>query len=313
VRLALERSRGAHHAFEVLTDLLEHFGEPANHGGNDHIFLIADSNEAFVLEASGRYWAMLECGSTRAVVDAAMIRQDWRRLAPGLAGFAIERGWWQDDGNKLDFVRCLSDKSEQSTAAHKRWGHASLALAQQQGAIDHYFLRRMLADQETLNRDLSLLPKTATLACSFSVDLCKLEQPTLAWIAFGTPKVALYFPLPLVGDLPGGFAAGIPASPSIQQRFQDLHKLSQGKEKDRNRLTAALERLQTRFDQDAEEFVAKAHEAHLHGTPYPCASLATEMMHEHVDLFDKEHRVLLGAEEKFVRPMPVAEEMLFFA
>jgi hypothetical protein len=305
--------RGAHHAFEVLTDLLEHFGEPQDHGGNDHIFLIADADEAFVLEASGRYWAMLECGSTRAVTDAAMIRQDWRRLAPGLANFAIERDWWQDDGDKLDFVRCLSEKSAQNTAAHKRWGHASLALAQQQGAIDSYFLRRMLAEQETLNRDLSLLPKSTTLACSFLVDLCKLEQPTLAWLAFGTPKVAVYFPLSLIGDLPAAFAAGIPASPSIQQRVQDLQKLSQGKEKDLARLTAALEHLQTRFDQDAEDFLAKAHECHLHGKPHSCVQLATEMMHQHVELFDREYRVLLGVEEKFVQPPPVTEEILFFA
>ncbi|MSQ95242.1 MAG: hypothetical protein EXR98_11895 [Gemmataceae bacterium] len=214
VCLALQRSRGAHHAFEVLTDLLEHYGETPDHGANDHIFLIADGKEAFVLEASGRYWAMLECGSTRAVTDAAMIRQDWRRLAPGLVDFAAEKGWWTDDGTKLDFVRCVAEKNDPTTAAQKRWGHASLALVQQQGAIDLYFLRRMLADQETLNRELFLHARTAAHAGSFLVDLVKPEQPIVAWLAFGPPKIALFFPLCLVGELPAGFAEGTSESPS---------------------------------------------------------------------------------------------------
>ena len=52
-----------------------------------------DATEGFVLETAGHYWALLECRHSRAVTDAAMIRQDWRRLAPGLADCVIERGW----------------------------------------------------------------------------------------------------------------------------------------------------------------------------------------------------------------------------
>ena len=125
-------------------------------------------SEAFVLETCGRYWALLECGHTRVVTDAAMIRQDWRRLAPGLADCVIEKGWWQDDGSKIDFVRCLSENTDAAKNAQKRWGRASLALAQQQGAIDLHYLRHMLADHYVSNRDL--LAKT-TLASSFMIDL----------------------------------------------------------------------------------------------------------------------------------------------
>src|ERR1051325_10046564 len=77
VRLVLERCRSAHHGVEVLTDLLERHVLAA---GNDLIFLIADANEAFVLEASGHLWALLECGHLRVVTDAAMT--PWRRCAP---------------------------------------------------------------------------------------------------------------------------------------------------------------------------------------------------------------------------------------
>jgi hypothetical protein len=312
VRLALERSRGAHNAVEVLTDLLEHHGQNQTGGLNDHIFLIADAKEAFVLETADRYWALLECGHTRVITDAAMIRQDWRRLAPGLASFVIEKGWWHDDGSKIDFVRCLGESAENVVNPHRRWGHASLALAQQQGAIDSHFLRRMLAEHYAQNRDLLPGGKAMTLASSFLTDLHDTNEPTLAWIAFGPPKVALYFPLCLIGELPAAFAERIPAAPSIQERTQELQKLTHGK--DRTKLTAALERLQTKFDQDAEDFLAKAHDYAQHGKPYLVGQIATEMMHNHVLLFETEYRRLFGVEEHAPHRIPVAEEeVLFFA
>ena len=99
-----------------------------------------------------------------------MIRQDWRRLAPGLAHSVIEKGWWQDDGNKIDFVRSLGETSQRSRNAQKRWGRASLALSQQQGAIDLHFLRRMMGSHYTTNRDLVFGPNPTTLASSFLVE-----------------------------------------------------------------------------------------------------------------------------------------------
>ena len=48
--------------------------------------------------------------------------------------------------------------------------------------------------------------------------------------------------------MPAAFGEGTPAAPTIQQRTQELVKLAQGKEKDRNKLTLALERFtQTKF------------------------------------------------------------------
>jgi secernin len=305
VRLALERSRSALLAVEVLTDLLERFGP--RDGGGDYIYLIADAGEAFVLETSGRHWALLECGHTRVVTDAAMIRQDWRRLAPGFSDFVLKRGWWSDDGSKIDFVRCLAESGEQS-GAQKRWGRASLALAQQQGAIDLHFLRHMLSEHYSTCRDL--LPVAEPLAASFLVNLHRAETPTVAWIAFGTPKVAVHFPICMVGELPAAFGEG---ASTIQERTQELLKLAQGKEKDRNKLALALERLQTKFDQDADEFLLRAHDFLHHGKPYLISQLATEMMHHHVEHFEKEHCALFGIEQRGPHRNPATEELLFYA
>ena len=309
VRLALERCHGAYHAIEILTDLLEHHAPEA---GNDLIFLVADPREAFVLEASGRFWALLECGHSRVVTDTAMIRQDWRRLAPGLAQHVIEHGWWQDDGSKIDFVGCLSQANERSRNAQKRWGRASLALTQQQGAIDAHFLRRMMADHYAMNRELYSDPRSTTLACSFMTELPAANQPFVCWVSFGPPKVALHFPVSLAGEVPLAFCESLPEAASIEEQMRELLKLATGKEADRARLVQMLERLQTRFDQDAEELLARCHES-AHGRGSEVGALATEMMHAHAELFAKENRRLFGVDQPGAAKTEVEEEVLFFA
>src|SRR5262245_39007023 len=102
VRLALERSRTARQALELVTDLVTRHGQ-GDSARHDHIFLIADSHEAYVVEAAGSSWAWVECREVRAVSDVGLIRQDWQRLSPGLADHAFAHGWWPDDGSKLDF------------------------------------------------------------------------------------------------------------------------------------------------------------------------------------------------------------------
>ena len=169
----------------------------------------------------------------------------------------------------------------------------------------------MLGDHYTHNRDFLPDPRATTLAASFLIDLHKSEQPLLAWVAFGTPKTALYFPLCLIGQLPTGFAGGIPASPSIQQRTLEMRRAIQGK--DHGPVTSAIERMQTKFDQDAEDFLLKAHDYAQHGKPYLIGQIASEMMQSHADLFDKEYRRLLGLEEAAPQSVAETEEVLFYA
>lgn len=297
VRLALERGKSALLATEVITDLLERHGQ-----SGDHIFLIAGADEAYLLETCGRHWALLECGHLRVVTDAAMIRQDWRRLAPGLADHVIEQGWWRDDGSKIDFVRTLAETTEAARKAQKRWGHASLTLSQQNGAIDLHFLRRMLGDHYLASQDLFAAGRSTTLASSFLIDLHRSDAPVLAWFAFGTPRSAVHFPICLGAELPT-----IP----IEEHAQKLAKLAAGKE--RERVSALVERLQTRFDQDAEDLQARAHELAQHGKTGLVHQAASEMMHHHAEMFDHECRRLLGGPEKIPASAEVEEEVLFFA
>jgi hypothetical protein len=316
VRLALERSRSAHQAVDVLTDILEHVSQNASDEApatGDHIFLVADAAEAFVLETTGRYWALMECRHTRAVTDAAMIRQDWRRLAPGLCDCVIARNWCKDDGNKLDFVGCLSDAGSQSRNANKRWGRASLALTQQHGAIDAHFLRRMLGDHYSANRSLIFPQRGHCLANNFLIELSPGDLPILAWVAFGAPHVAVYFPVPMVGDLPEALQEGGHDHATIEGQTRELLAFHSGKDHERGQLAIALERLQTRFDMDAEAFLARSHELAQQGKSFLIPQIASDMMLQHADLFAKEYRQFAGVSTRSPVLVPEEEEVLFFA
>src|SRR5919202_3978490 len=82
VRLALERAASARQAVDVLTDLVNRHGQgtfpgdasyPADPQAGDEVydssFLVADSQEAYVLETCGCHWALQVVGAVRAVTD----------------------------------------------------------------------------------------------------------------------------------------------------------------------------------------------------------------------------------------------------
>lgn len=83
VRLGLERAVTAADAVTVVTDLLERYGQggtghdPAGHGGAKAYwssFLVADATSAFVIETSGRLFAVEAVERTRAISNRTTIR-----------------------------------------------------------------------------------------------------------------------------------------------------------------------------------------------------------------------------------------------
>jgi hypothetical protein len=171
----------------------------------------------------------------------------------------------------------------------------------------------MLADHFQSNRDLLRIDRANALASSFLVDLQRTEMPLVAWLAFGPPEVSVYFPICLAGEIPAAFGAALPMTTTIEDRTLELQKLIYNKERERSRITIAMEKLQTKFDQDSEELFARAHDYASRGKPHLVGAFATEMMNQHVELFDKEYRRLFGIEEKRAPVESVAEEVLFYA
>jgi hypothetical protein len=269
-RLALERSHSAFQAVEVLTDLIARHGQcDPDTTAPSAVFLIADGQEACVLEVAGSCWALLECPEARAVSDVGLIRQDWQRLAPGLAEQAIQHGWWHDDGTKLDFVGSLGQSDPAHAWSLKRWSRATLALAQQQGALDALMLRRLLTDHfETCVRRHPLAPKKMRRLGSVVARLDGSEAP-LIWFAAGSTSTPLYFPLPVGAELPEVWSTQPPDEDGIRE---------------------GADRLQGQFDQDAEDFVAESAQLTSHGEGAARRRLAHAMMQKHLEQCELEIR-----------------------
>jgi dipeptidase len=315
LRLTLERARSARHAVEIVTDLIVRHGHgtfagsPEGEAG-DHVFLIADVAEAFAVEAAGLAWAVQEIRQVRAAGDVAVIRQDWNRLAPGLADRAITQGWWVEDGSKLDFIGALSEAPTGKASALRRWGRATLLVEQQNGHIDGPFLRRLLADHydgtpyevnplegpagKTPLCQHALFETTTATAVSGVVELPAAGAGTsVYWIALSAPCLGVYFPLLLVGDLPPALT-GEPAE--LWLRTQQLLAYANHDRRRWLRLRERLGQLQTRFEQQLDEFLTEAALLKAAGEAPQLRRLATSLMQSQVERFEETAQQLLLSE-----------------
>jgi dipeptidase len=272
VRLVLERSRTALQAVEHLTSLVERHGQGAFPGcpaedAHDHVFLVADLGEAYVVEAAGAHWVYQSVREVRAVGNVRAIRQDWDRISPGLAACAIGQGWWPADGSKLDSAGALDEDARPPEAALRRWGQATLRLQEQNGRIDLAFHRRLLgshapklgsnggAREAGEATELCQHGPERTTTGSFVAALGR--DLSVAWRAFGPPCASVYFPVFLEGELPGPFLCG-EAEPGVSSLWRTLQRLAEQSRRDPERWSYSRDRLnqlQARFEQETEEFL----------------------------------------------------------
>ena len=157
LRLALERAATARAALEVITDLLAEHGQGGNCGLTHPMyyhnsFLIADPQEAWVLETAGREWAAEKVTSVRSISNAITIGTKWDLASDGLVDYAVKRGWCRGRDD-FDFGRCYSDflyttfsaaRSRQCRTANllsAREGQVTLenmfAILRDHGEVDH--------------------------------------------------------------------------------------------------------------------------------------------------------------------------------
>ncbi len=281
MRLVLERCHSAHQAVDCLTALLERHGQSPPTGDQpdtaNATFLVADGSEAYCVETAGRYWACQQARQVKAASNLCQIRQDWDRISHGLAGKAIDEGWWAPDGRKLDFAGALGESPVGEHSGLRRWGRATFLLEQQNGHIDVNFVRHLLSDHYEgthFEIDPSSPPAGPASIChharaeqtggetavSFVAEISGDACAVAGWCAFGPPCATVYFPVCLDGDAPSSFAFGQVSQNAARLWEGPAHlaRLYVADPEQRGRVQAALERLQSRFDQEFEEFAREA-------------------------------------------------------
>lgn len=232
LRLGLERGATAGEAVNIITDLLEEYGQwgsavqGKNHeeGSYENSFLIADRSEAWVLETSGKRWiAEKITKGVRAISNQPSIRNKWTRSSEDIEAFARENGWWEKENNHFDFAYIYGDHEHYSRqVSHIRWRRSSDLLQQNFGKIDIQTIMAILRDhyEDTFLDGPQFhpyLPDFLTLcmhdspakftwgntATSVVVELSrKNDYPPPIWLAYLPPCSSIYIPFFLNAQVP---------------------------------------------------------------------------------------------------------------
>ncbi|MHA1621550.1 MAG: C69 family dipeptidase [Candidatus Heimdallarchaeaceae archaeon] len=103
MRLALERSKTAKGAIEIITNLLEKHGQGGqctyNFKGRDYhnSFIIADTKEAWVLETADRFWIAEKVKGIRTISNILSIGREYDLIHPELIDHAINKGYCKNE------------------------------------------------------------------------------------------------------------------------------------------------------------------------------------------------------------------------
>ena len=151
LRLGLERAATAAQAVQVITSLLERYGQGGNCGHLNRFyyhngFIIADPLEAYVLETVGKWWVVEKIAGVRALSNALSIGDQPHEVSPALQAQAAAQGWTSNDGRFHFADRLIDPVKDAGTFGRGRCARATSLLAPKSGSIN-------LADMLAVLRD----------------------------------------------------------------------------------------------------------------------------------------------------------------
>ena len=106
LRIALERAVTAREALQVIIDLLEKFGQGGNCESDGGImyyhnsFIMADANDAWVLETVDKQWAARQIKDTYSISNCLTLHNEFDMSSSNLVDLAIQKGFTK---SKQDF------------------------------------------------------------------------------------------------------------------------------------------------------------------------------------------------------------------
>lgn len=160
IRIALERCKTSRKAVELIGALVEEYGQlgsanpgkPHDIGSYENAFIIADPDEAWILETAGRRWvARCSRQGCASISNELSIRTQWDLGSLDLQTFAQQERWWLDTerGNSLvpfDFAHAYIDEKVSHQVSHIRRMRSGHLLAERSGQVTPQWMMRIARD-----------------------------------------------------------------------------------------------------------------------------------------------------------------------
>ncbi len=226
VRVGLERGRNARESLEVIAMLLETHGqggpalEPGG-AGYHNSFLLADPQESWMLETSGRHWAARKT-SRDAMSNHMALGEDWEIASRDLETFARAEGFWSEADQRIDVARAYRNPHVPGRISEGRLRRSRELLSRYSGQMDVAKMKSILRDHLG---DAAWVPGPTPDDEAFFT-LCAHSAPVhtttaslvtalynhgpiwVNWISFGTPCTGIFLPIYMDGVIPPVLAQG---------------------------------------------------------------------------------------------------------
>ncbi|KAM3607426.1 uncharacterized protein V6R79_007703 [Siganus canaliculatus] len=156
VRLGLERAGTAEKAVDVITELLEKYGQGGTCMEDEssftyhNSFLISDRVEAWLLETSGKYWAAEKVTEGyRNISNQYGITTKIDKEHPEMREYARQQGWW-DGETQFNFATAYSFMTTaRIEAAGSRYCEGKMLLKKNNGHITAETMMDILRDKDS--------------------------------------------------------------------------------------------------------------------------------------------------------------------
>ncbi|MDD3679927.1 MAG: C69 family dipeptidase [Mesotoga sp.] len=114
LRIALERSENAEHAVKIIVELIDKYGQGGNGGFAKYFyyhnsFLIADRENAWIVETSDRYWVAKRVDGYAAISNCLSIGEEIDESHPQVVSNAENRKWHKR-GKEFNFAQSYERK-----------------------------------------------------------------------------------------------------------------------------------------------------------------------------------------------------------
>lgn len=221
LRLGLERGKTAYEALHVITELLERYGQGGNAAvGAPHrycnAFLIADSEEAWILETCNRRWVARKVKDVAGISNCYSTEEHWDEESGDIKEYAYSQGWITPDV-PFNFAKVYGQMSLKHRAAHPRYARLNKMLARDKGSItietmrviqrDHFegeIIEPRWSPADGLHVSIcmhNMLDSASKTAAASHIEL-KKDTDNIWWNAFAVPCMSIFAPYSINAELP---------------------------------------------------------------------------------------------------------------